>query len=122
MKTIVFKIIALIAVVSICASPASAQTIPEGDPPEAPEPEFQFTPISSEEITIETISKSETGLYIVRLKDPALASYTGGIPGLAPTAPEKTGAAKLDVNAPESLAYTNYLDIQQGRLIELKLP
>ncbi len=48
------------------------------------------------------IGKSETGLYIVRFADPALASYTGGVAGLAATSPQTTGARRLDVNSPAS--------------------
>ncbi|MBE2198542.1 MAG: choice-of-anchor J domain-containing protein [Anaerolinea sp.] len=52
---------------------------------------------------------SETGLYIVRFTEPALASYTGGVAGLEATSPQATGARKLDANAPAALAYTDYL-------------
>lgn len=56
---------------------------------------------------------SETGLYIVQFKDPSLASYTGGIAGLAATSPEATGARKLDANSPASRAYLQYLTDNQ---------
>jgi hypothetical protein len=58
---------------------------------------------------------SETGLYIVRFKDPGLASYTGGIAGLAATSPESTGARKLDANSPASRAYLQYLTENQDQ-------
>src|SRR5262245_62808314 len=32
---------------------------------------------------------------VVQLQDPPLASYEGGLPGLAPTSPRATGAARL---------------------------
>jgi len=58
---------------------------------------------------------SETGLYIVHLKDAPLARYVGGIPGLRATSPRVTGASRLDVRAPESIAYREYLDgVQRG--------
>jgi hypothetical protein len=53
---------------------------------------------------------SETGLYIVRFNEPALASYTGGIAGLAATSPEATGERRLDANSPAAVAYTDYLN------------
>ncbi|MCB9134926.1 MAG: S8 family serine peptidase [Anaerolineales bacterium] len=59
------------------------------------------------------IGKSATGLYIVRLTDPALASYTGGIEGLAATSPLVTGLRYIDIKAPASVAYLDYLKGKQ---------
>ena len=47
---------------------------------------------------------------IVKLADAPLAAYAGGLPGLAPTSPSRTGAARLDAAAPDSLRYLAYLD------------
>jgi subtilisin family serine protease len=47
--------------------------------------------------------------YIVRLADPPLASYRGGIADLLPTNPRVLGQVKLDVASPASLAYLDYL-------------
>ncbi|HHB90148.1 MAG TPA: DUF11 domain-containing protein [Anaerolineae bacterium] len=55
----------------------------------------------------------ELATYIIRLKNPSLAAYRGGIPGLAPTSPRVTGAAKLDVNSPASQAYLDFLAQQR---------
>ncbi len=60
---------------------------------------------------------TDPALYIVRLKDPALASYFGGIPGLAATSPRATGAAKLDPQAPASVAYLDYLKVQHAQAL-----
>jgi uncharacterized repeat protein (TIGR01451 family) len=46
---------------------------------------------------------------IVKLDAESLAAYRGGIPGLAATSPEVTGAPKLDVNSSSSLAYLGHL-------------
>ena len=51
--------------------------------------------------------------YIIRLTDPSLASYRGGIPGLAPTNPATVGTAKLDPTSTASRAYLNYLSQKQ---------
>ncbi|RPI86224.1 MAG: DUF11 domain-containing protein [Chloroflexi bacterium] len=118
MKATLFKLIAFIVVVSMSFSAAGAQSIPEGDESTVPDSKLQFSPVTGEKITIQSIGKSETGLYIIRLKDPALASYNGGILNLAPTAPEKTGAEKLDVYAPASIKYSDYLELQQGKLVD----
>ena len=47
---------------------------------------------------------------IVKLDVEPLASYRGGVSGLAPTSPEATGAPKLDLNSPSSQAYLDYVD------------
>ena len=54
---------------------------------------------------------------IVKLEDAPLASYRGGIPGLAATSPSATGAAKLNVNTPACRAYLSYLN---GKLREFE--
>lgn len=51
--------------------------------------------------------------YIVQLSDPPLASYRGGVPGLAATNPATIGATKLDPSSPASKAYLSYLSQQQ---------
>lgn len=56
-------------------------------------------------------------VYIVQLTDPPLASYRGGIEGLAATNPAATGARKLDTNSPAGVAYRDYLARQQTQLI-----
>ena len=65
----------------------------------------------------ETAGATEPALYIVRLQDPALASYKGGIAGLAATSPRVTGAVRLDVAAPASQAYLSFLEAQQQTAI-----
>lgn len=48
-------------------------------------------------------------VVIIKLDEQPLASYTGGIAGLAPTSPVATGRAKLDLNSQASVAYLAYL-------------
>ena len=50
---------------------------------------------------------------IVKLDAAPLTAYAGGLPGLAPTAPQITGAPRLDSAAPDSLRYLRYLDQRQ---------
>ncbi len=59
-----------------------------------------------------------TATYIIRLNNPSLAAYRGGIPGLAPTSPRATGAAKLDVNSPASQAYLDYLAQKRDEFLQ----
>lgn len=52
--------------------------------------------------------------YIVQLADPPLASYRGGIAGLAPTNPATLGAVRLDPKSAASKAYLDYLAGKQS--------
>lgn len=56
-----------------------------------------------------------TGLWIVRLAGDPLATYTGGVRGLAPTSPRATRADRLDVDAAPSVSYLDYLAGEQER-------
>ncbi len=102
MKKVIPILMSLILLTGMLISPATAQTI-------------------GEEITFKgaqgTIAASETGLYIVRLTEPSLAAYQGGIAGLQATSPEVTGARKLDVNTAASQAYLAFLEAKQADLI-----
>ena len=51
--------------------------------------------------------------YIIQLSDSPLASYRGGVPGLAATNPGVLGHAKLDATSAASRAYLGYLDRKQ---------
>lgn len=48
--------------------------------------------------------------YIIQLSDAPVASYVGGVDGLAPTNPRALGTARLDVNSPATQAYDSYLN------------
>ena len=52
-------------------------------------------------------------LYIVRMADQPVVSYTGGVAGLAPTKPGR--GQKIDPNAPNVTGYTRFLDSQHDR-------
>lgn len=56
--------------------------------------------------------------YIVQLQGQSLAAYRGGIIGLKATSPEVTGRRKLDVNAPESRAYLDYLAQRRAEFLQ----
>ncbi|NCC31368.1 MAG: hypothetical protein EOM24_04995, partial [Chloroflexia bacterium] len=71
--------------------------------------------ISAEVETASELAVSETGLYIVRFAEPALASYTGGLLNLPATSPEATGARRLDVTTAASQAYLQYLNTKQNQ-------
>ena len=63
------------------------------------------------------VPESPTGLYIVQLNDPPLALYSGGIQGLAATAPSVTGETKLDMDSAASRAYREYLTARQDSVL-----
>ncbi len=55
--------------------------------------------------------------YIIELKDPPLASYRGGISGLAPTHAATIGTRRFDPLSPASLLYNRYLATQQETVL-----
>lgn len=57
---------------------------------------------------LESANVAELATYIIQLADAPLASYRGGINGLAATSPQATGARKLS-NTAATAAYLNYL-------------
>src|ERR687892_1089877 len=57
--------------------------------------------------------------YIVILDDAPLASYSGGVPGLAPTSATLTGAAQLDTRSAASVAYLAHLAREQDKALAL---
>lgn len=59
-----------------------------------------------------------TGLWIVQLAEPPLATYAGNVPGLASTSPQVTGETRLDVEASASVAYLDYLEVRHDRFTE----
>lgn len=60
---------------------------------------------------------TDPAVYLIQLQAPALASYRGGIPGLAATNPDAAGQVKLDPNSAASVAYRNHLASLQSQFI-----
>jgi hypothetical protein len=56
--------------------------------------------------------------YIIVLADPPLASYRGGLAGLAATNPGVRGERKLDAQSPASQAYIEFLQQRQTAVLE----
>ncbi|MGB0384027.1 MAG: CHRD domain-containing protein [Ardenticatenaceae bacterium] len=78
------------------------------------ESKFQFEQVDVDSVT--DLSK-ESAIYIVRLQDAPLATYRGGIRGLAGTSPAATGKRKVDARSSESVAYLSYLDQKRAQAI-----
>ena len=65
----------------------------------------------------EAPDETESAIYIIQLADDPVATYAGGIAGLAATSPVATGARRLDATSPTSLAYEQYLAGKQDQLV-----
>jgi subtilisin family serine protease len=104
MRTNWFRLFAVLVVLAMVISPLGAQ------PSLAETTTTAATPTGN-------LPASETGLYIVQLTDASLASYEGGIAGLAATSPRASGARKLDASSPASQAYLSYLEGKQSEFI-----
>jgi uncharacterized repeat protein (TIGR01451 family) len=63
------------------------------------------------------LADSSTGLYIIRLADPSLAGYQGGVAGIEGTSPSVTGLNYVNLDAPASQAYLAYLQGKQAQVI-----
>ena len=63
----------------------------------------------------ENKSASSRRVYVVQLEHDAVATYDGGIPGLAATSCDATGDSRLDVRAPASIAYADFLRAEQTK-------
>jgi uncharacterized repeat protein (TIGR01451 family) len=131
-----FRLLALFTVLAMILSPLNAKpTLAVTSPEDTLQGHGSFSVNNKEDLkAIDEVSSfkgngtsvdvsgnvfgvSETGLYIVRLKDPSLAMYQGGIGSLAATSPQTTGFRKLDVKSPESVAYLNYLNGEQAEFV-----
>jgi hypothetical protein len=68
-------------------------------------------------VTDEPREATSSGRWVVLFDDPPLAAYGGGIDELAPTNPEVTGAARLDVDSAASQAYLEYLATRRAEIV-----
>ncbi len=110
----IVSLILVVAVTLLTNVPSFAQ---------GPGPQFEATPLTPDSTFEAAFSKAAPGpslqslqaggdklvSVIVKLDAESLATYRGGIPGLAATGPQVTGAPKLDLNSPSSLAYLDHL-------------
>src|SRR6476659_8075487 len=111
----------LMIILTLLAGSASALA-------KAPEqPHFTATPLTPSSQYSATIAKdignrpqalarsnAKLVSVIVKLQNAPLATYTGGVPGLAATSPRVTGADKVNTESPESKQYLAYVDAQQA--------
>ncbi len=76
------------------------------------------SPAPSSVARADDVPDDTTGLWIVQLDEPALASYGGEGEGLAATSPRLTGTEELDLRAPAGRAYRDHLLAAQDDVLE----
>lgn len=81
------------------------------------QPSIAGSPATASEIKKVRREVSETANYIVRLRDPSLAKYKGGVAGLSATNPESLGQKRLNVNSKASIDYREFLVSKQSDLV-----
>jgi subtilisin family serine protease len=125
---------ATLVVVLVLVAGAQAGSTPQLSVPQAPQVAAVTGTVTAQVATVTdlithvvgsivpTQAVAPTGLaqYIVQLSDPPLASYRGGIAGLAPTNPEALGQTRLDAKSDASKAYLAYL-AQQHTAFQVSL-
>ena len=108
MKGKIVAVLTLVMVLAMLVSPVLAAPAPPKAPAPPPGPAA----------LIQSANASGPATYIIQLQDPPLASYQGGIDGLAPTSPSALGKVKLDSKSLASVAYVEYLYAQQDQIAE----
>jgi hypothetical protein len=73
---------------------------------------------SSGSVAATNSGDSDPAVYIVQLEGSPLASYRGGVEGLAATNPGARGELKLDMSSPDTAAYLDYLQGQQDAFVD----
>ena len=112
--TSLLLVIALVIVVS--AQPIeSALHANEAKPTKV----LDIMPVTDVAVETAVASKDDTGpaIYIIRLTDPPVASYRGGIEGFEATNPAARNETKLDAQSSASLAYQGYLEGKQSEFL-----
>jgi subtilisin family serine protease len=80
-------------------------------------PKLQLEAATAEPAVINPLKGATEGIFVIRLDAEPLATYRGGVVGLAPTSPEVTGAPRLDTATVESRAYADYLETAQSTFV-----
>ena len=66
---------------------------------------------------ISELNSDTDGMYIIRLTDSPVATYEGGVSGLAATSAKANGKKRLDTNSKASRNYEKFLKNQQKDLL-----
>ncbi len=76
-----------------------------------------FAQQADAEKLVSTDANNEAAIYLVRLQDPPLALYRGGINGIAPTSPVVNNTRGLDLNSQAVQAYSDHLATQRANFV-----
>ena len=68
-------------------------------------------------LVVSELNNDTAGMYIVRLTDAPVATYEGGIPGLAATSAKANGKKRLDTNSKAARNYEKFLKKQQKNVL-----
>lgn len=121
MKQNIFKIFAILMVLAILVSPASAQQpVPNRGELVARDVDVDVELVKSVDLSDAIRTKDGKVGIIVLLNNEPLATYQGGVENLRATMPAITGTEKLDVNSTDSKLYLDYLEkVQKDFTVEL---
>ncbi|GIK57656.1 MAG: S8 family serine peptidase [Chloroflexi bacterium] len=106
----VMKILLCLAFVALFTATVAAEPAPQADG-------SLVAAAGNGRVYNEAAGETEPAIYIIQLTGEPVATYTGGIAGLAATSPLATGAHKLDSKSQESLAYEQYLADKQNQFV-----
>lgn len=107
----VMKILLCLAFVALFTATVAAEPAPQADE------SLSAASTGNGRVYNEAAGETESAIYIIQLADEPVATYTGGVAGLAATSPLATGARKLDAQSPASLAYEQYLAGKQDQFV-----
>ncbi|MDO9086291.1 MAG: S8 family serine peptidase [Anaerolineaceae bacterium] len=114
MKRNLFKIFAVLMVLAMLVSPASAQQpVPNRGELVGREVDVDVELVKSIDLSDAIRTKDGKVGVIVLLKNEPLATYQGGVENLRATMPAIAGTEKLDVNSNDSKLYLDYLELVQ---------
>jgi hypothetical protein len=113
------RIVAFVAILSMLltgvqAAPAVASSVAQGKGGNPVITTDALSTPASTAVTKPVFDPNKIVRVIVQLKDPALASYKGGINQLSATSPQALGTSRLQVDSASSIAYIQYLKGQQA--------
>lgn len=110
------RLLGVTTAVALALSGATAAGAAPGNAPSATEQAVHHVTGTPAERT--TPASFEDGAYIVVLAQDPVASYTGGLPGLAATKPAAGSAQKLDAASPAAKKYAQHLTAAQNSTMQ----
>jgi uncharacterized repeat protein (TIGR01451 family) len=121
MKRNLFKLFAVLMILAMMVSPASAQQpVPNRGELVARDVDVDVELVKSVDLSDAIRTKDGKVGVIVLLNNESLATYEGGVENLRATMPAIAGTEKLDVNSTDSKLYLDYLEkVQKDFTVEL---